>query len=127
MVGDEWLEASAYFFGSGGGVGREGNETCGHEDLGADGLIEGFAAGCEGGGDGRVGVDDGLHVGTHAVDGEVHADLAGYVAGSAELVAVVINDDHVDGVQEAFAAACRRGEDKVFVKPDGEVARGAGV
>ena len=40
-------------------------------------------------------------------------------------MAVVVNDDHVDGVQESFTAACRRGEDEVFIEPDGEVARGA--
>ena len=82
MVGDKWLEASAYFFGSGGRVGSEGNQTGSHEDFGTDGLIESLAAGCEGCGDGRVGMDDGLYIGTHAVDSEVHADLAGYVSGS---------------------------------------------
>ncbi len=125
VVGDEGFEAGADFFGSGGGVGGQGDEAGGHEDLGADGLIEGFAAGCEGSCDGWVGVDDGLHVGAHAVDGEMHADLAGDVAGSGELVAVVVDENHVGGVQEAFAAAGGRGEDEVFVESNGEVARGA--
>jgi hypothetical protein len=124
VVGDEGLKAGAYFFGTGGGIGRERNEAGGHENFRADGLIEGFAAGCERGGDGWMGVDDGLNVGPHAVDGDVHADLAGDVSGSAELVAVVVDDDHIDGAQEAFATACGCGEDEMFVETNGEVTGG---
>ena len=35
----------------------------------------------------------------------------------------VVDDDHVGGVEKAFATTCRRGEDEVFVEPDREVAR----
>ena len=125
VFGDEGLKAGAYFFRAGGGVGREGDEARGHEDLGTDGLVEGFAAGCECGGDGWVRVDDGLDVRTHAVDGQVHADLAGYISGSAELVTVVVNDDHLGSAKQAFATTRRRGEDEVLVEPNGEIARGA--
>ena len=83
MVRDEGFEAGAYLFGACGGIRSEGDESGGHEDLGADGLIERFAAGCEGGGDGWVSVDDSLHVWTHSVDGDMHADLTGYVSSAA--------------------------------------------
>ena len=125
MIGDEGLEAGADLFGSGSGVWGQGDEAGCHQDFGADGLIEGFAACCEGCSDGGVGVNDGLYVGTHAVDGEMHADLAGDVAGSGKLLAIVVDEDHVDGVEEAFATASGRGEDKVVVESNGEVAGGA--
>jgi hypothetical protein len=93
--GDERFEAGAYFFGSGSGVRCEGNEACGHEDLGTDGLVERFAAGCEGGGDGRVGMDDGFDIGSQTVDSEMHADFAGHVSCACQFVTVVVDDDHV--------------------------------
>jgi len=126
VIRDEGFEAGADFFGSCGGVGGQRDEAGGHQDFGTDGLIEGFAACGEGGRDGWVGVDDGLYVGSHTVDGEMHADLAGDVAGSGELVAIVVDEDHVDGVQEALATAGGRGEDKVVVESNGEIAGGAG-
>ena len=125
VIGDEGFEAGADLFGSGSGVWGQGDEAGCHQDFGADGLIEGFAACCEGCSDGGVGVNDGLYVGTHAVDGEMHADLAGDVAGSGEFIAIVIDENHVDGVQEAFAAAGGCGEDKAIVQSNGEIACGA--
>src|SRR5260370_40530113 len=109
-MGDEGLEAGAYFFRSGSRVGGERDEPGGHHDLGAEGLIERRAAGGEGRGDGGVGVNDGLDLRTDAVDGEVHADLAGDVSSTGELVAVDIEDDHVRSAQEGFAAAGGGGE-----------------
>ncbi len=70
-------------------------------------------------------MDDGLYIGSYAVDGEMHAYLAGYVACSCELMTVVVDNDHVGGTKETFAASCGCGEDEVFVEPNGEVARGA--
>ena len=77
VIWDEWFKAGAHFVRTGGCVGGERDESGGHDDLGADGLIEGGPAGREGGGDGRVRVDDSVDVRAHAIDGEVHPDLAG--------------------------------------------------
>ena len=71
-------------------------------------------------------MDDGADVGTHAVDGEVHSDLAGDVAGTFDEIAVVIDDDHVGATQEGFAAAGGRCEDEPVIEADREVSRGAG-
>jgi hypothetical protein len=126
MVGDEWLKTGSYFFGAGGGVRGERNEAGGHEDLRADGLIEWDSAGREGGGDRRMGVDDGLDIRTQAIDGEVHSNLAGDFARAGYLLAVVIDDDHVGVAEQGLAVAGWRGEDEVGIEPDGEVAGGTG-
>ena len=39
------------------------------------------------------------YVGADAVDGEVHSDFAGDVAGAGDFVSVVIDDDHIRGPQ----------------------------
>ncbi len=119
MIGYEGFEAGAYFLGPGGCVRGEGNQAGGHQDFGADGLIERFAAGREGSCNGWVSVDDGLHVGAHAVDGQMHTDLAGHVSHSGELVALVVDDDHVGGAQESFAASGGCRQDEVVVEPNG--------
>src|SRR6185437_709360 len=109
-------------FGAGSCVLREWDEAGGHHDLGTDGLIERLATSGEGGCDGRVGVDDSLHIRTGAVDSKMHADLAGDFAQAGELVAVQIDDDHVGGLQERLAAAGRGRQDAFAIETHGEIA-----
>src|SRR5215469_12822816 len=74
---EEWLEALTDLFGAGGGIRSKRNKASGHEDFGADGLIESFSTGGEGSCNRRVGVDDRLYVRAAAVDRQMHADLTG--------------------------------------------------
>src|ERR1700738_5056747 len=60
VVGQKRLKARGYLPRAGGGVRGEGEQAGGHEDFGAEGLIEGEITSREGGGDGRVGMDEGI-------------------------------------------------------------------
>lgn len=73
-----------------------------------------------------MGVDDGLHIESLAIDGEMHADFAGDFSGAGDLTAVEIDDDHVAGLQEVLAGAGGCGEQTIVAEANGEVARGAG-
>ena len=62
----------------------------------------------------------------HLVDGEVHADLAGDVAGAGEEASAEIGDDDVLGFEEALADAGGGDEEAFVVEARGEVAAGSG-
>ena len=58
VEGKEGDEAGRYLAGAGRGVGCEGNDTEGHHGFLTEHLLEAAARAGEGGGDGRMGVDD---------------------------------------------------------------------
>ena len=60
-----------------------------------------------------MGVHNGLNVGPHAVDEQVHADFTGDIAASGNALAVEVDDDHVGGAHGAFADAGWRNQHAV--------------
>jgi len=69
-----------------------------------------------------MGVHDGLDVGAHAIDEQVHADFAGHTAAAGDLLAVEVDDDHVGGAHGAFADGGGGYQDAVAVEAYGEIA-----
>src|ERR1700686_2123468 len=67
-------------------------------------------------------VHNGLDVGTHAINQQVHADFAGDIAASGDALAVEVNDDHVARAHGAFADAGGRYQNAVSGEPDRQIA-----
>jgi len=67
-------------------------------------------------------VDDGVHVRSLTINGEVHLDLARDGARAREPLTVQVDDDHLFGLHHALAHAARRGQHATFVQADREVA-----
>jgi hypothetical protein len=69
-----------------------------------------------------MGVDNGLDIGPHAIDQQVHADFAGDVAASGNALTLGVNDDHIGGAHGAFAQAGWGDQNAVIGQADGEIA-----
>ena len=87
-------------------------------DLGENGLRDRFAGDGEGGGVGRMAMDDALHVWPGLHDFEVEQHFAGALLAAGELVALHVDEADVVGLQEAFAVHRGRAEDFVLVEAD---------
>ena len=118
VEGKEGDEAGRYLAGAGRGVGCEGNDTEGHHGFLTEHLLEAAARAGEGGGDGRMGVDDCANVVAVLVDGEVHAELTGHLARSFQLSALEIDDDHVFGGEQKLADAGGSDEQALSIEAD---------
>ena len=96
------------------------------QDFTDQGLVEGESAGGKAGGGGRMGVDHGVDVGPHAVDGQVHGDFAADVAEAGQAAAVHVHHHQVFGGHHALADAGGGDEDGAIVEARGDVAVGGG-
>jgi len=123
---NEGLEGFGELGGAGGCVMGEGNFAEREQDFTDESLIEGESAGSKSGGSGRMGVDNGVDVWTHAVDGHVHADFAGDIAEAGDSSTVHIDHEKVFGGHHALADASRGDEDGNFAETHGYVAVGGG-
>ena len=65
---------------------------------------------------------DAAHIGPHAVDQEVHADLARNSALASHAFPLHVHNHHVGGSHSAFANAGGGDEQTCCVQPDGEIA-----
>ena len=63
-----------------------------------------------------------LNIGAGAIDQQVHADFAGYVAPPRHLLSVQVDDDHVGGPHGAFADARGSYQHTVAPEPHREIA-----
>src|SRR5260370_14064412 len=127
VSGDEGRKRLAQLHGAGGGVGSQWDGGAqGDHHLRAQGFIESNTRGGKPGGGAGVSVDHGAHVGAHAVDSEMHGDLARRVVGAAQLAAAKVRNDHVFRLQHALTETGGRYHHPVRVQTDGEVAGGAG-
>ena len=121
VMGNVWGEAGGHLACSGGGVFGEGNWAEGHHGFLTEHLVQAAAYAGEGGGDGRVRVNDGGDIFAAVVDGKMHADLAGDFPRSGELSAVEIDDDHVICLEQEFAGPGWGDEEAFLIQPDGQV------
>jgi S-adenosylmethionine:tRNA ribosyltransferase-isomerase len=108
--------------GAGRAVARQWNASQPHDHFAHQRLGQRDAGSSKAGGGWRVGVDDGVNVGTHAIDEQVHADFAGHAAAAGDPLTVEVDDDHVGGLHGAFADAGGGDEDAVAIQAHGEIA-----
>ena len=67
-------------------------------------------------------MDDGLHVGAHAIDEQMHADFAGDVAAAGDFLSVQVDDHHVSRFHRTFADAGRGDQNAVVLEAHGKIA-----
>jgi hypothetical protein len=106
---------------AGSGVTHKGNFAETDNDFGKKGLVEALASSGETGGGGRMGVADGLDIGAHLIEEEVHAGFGRYFAIAIEEVAFHVHDYEITGRHQTLVKASGGGEDTIGVKTDGEV------
>src|SRR5437660_8344917 len=68
----------------------------------------------------------GIHIGTHAVNGEVHHDFAGGILRAAQLCAIKIHYNHVLWHHHAFTDAGGSDQYAPLIEPDREIAVSSG-
>ena len=66
-------------------------------------------------------MDHRVHVGTLAVDGQMHADLGGDFERSGNLVAVHIDHNQIFGLQHALADAAGCGQQASAIETNGDI------
>lgn len=116
------LKTGPDFFRACGGVFGQGNKAGRHHDLGTDRLIERLAAGGERRRNGRMSMDDGLHVGPCTIHGKMHGDFAGDITQTGELASFEIDDDHVGRLQKRLAASGGACKNTPVIEADREIA-----
>lgn len=126
VIGDKGQEAIRELIGPGGGIGGQRHGPERHNSFSAYGLIERSSGAGEAGGDGRVGVDDGVDVLSTPIDSEVHANFAGHLSRSGSLGSVQVDDRHIVCLQKKFAASGGGDEDQVRAFADGEISGASG-
>jgi hypothetical protein len=115
------LEDGAEIDCAGSGVSHKRDFAEAHNDFGKKRLIESPAGSGESGGGGRMSVADGLDVGTHAIEEEVHSRFRGNLTIAVKLTALHVHDDEVFGSHRALVKASRSGKDAIGIEADGEI------
>ena len=69
-----------------------------------------------------MGVHDGVNIGAHPVDRDVHGHLGGAVALAADLVAVVVANQQLIRVHLPLTHACGSSENALFIQTNGDIA-----
>src|ERR1700685_3229947 len=95
VAGDEGFKSLRQFGSAGHAVAGERNRSQSDNDFTDKWFGKRQTGGGKSRGCWRMGVNDGLDIGTHAVDQQVHADFAGDVAAARDTIAVEVDDDQV--------------------------------
>src|SRR5665213_1268429 len=98
VAGDERAETGGNLVGACGAVRSKRNSAEGHDGLRAQRLVEGAASAGEGGRDGRMSMNHGMHIVSHLIDGKVHTYFAGDLPGAGYLIAFEVDGDEVGGL-----------------------------
>jgi hypothetical protein len=106
---------------AGSGVADERNFAEADHDFRKKRLVEPLTSGGESGGRGRMSVANGLNVGAHAIEEEVHSRFGGDLAVTLEVASLHIHDDEILGRHHALVEASGSGEDAVSVEANGNI------
>lgn len=126
MAGNQGFEGVSQFGRAGSAIASERDRAQAHDHFADQRAIQVVSGSGEAGGGGRMSVDDGVYVGTQAVDQEVHADLARDAAFAGQALSFHVNDDHVGGLHPTLADTGGRDEEALGIESDGEIAVGGG-
>jgi hypothetical protein len=121
VMGNVGFEDGAEIGSAGSRVTNKRNFAEANDNFGQQSLVEPLTGGRESGGRGRMSVANGVDVGTHAIEEDVHANFGRGFAFTLEVAAFEIDDDKIGGRHHAFVQASGSGEYAVGVKANREI------
>lgn len=124
VMRDVRLEDGAEIRSARGSVADERNLAETDDNFRKECLIETLAGGREAGSRGRMSVANGLDIGAHAVEEEMHARLRRNLAVAVKVTSLEVHDDEIAGSQHALIQASGSGEDAVGIQADRKIPLG---